>query len=96
MALATVTSNSYGFRVTGGTDATPVTAYKSRVKSVMFVASGAADTCAIADKDGGAIVTLTSLGAAGDITQVWFDDAALDGIRITLSSATGIAIIVLC
>jgi hypothetical protein len=96
MAQATVTSNSYGLRATGGVDPTIVTTYKSRVKNIMFVAAAANDTCAITDKDGKAIVTLTSLGTAGDITQIWFDDAPLDGIGITLSNAGGIFIAVLC
>jgi hypothetical protein len=96
MALATVTSNSYGFRATGGTDATPVTSYKARVKSFFFKAAGAADTCAVADKDGNAIFTFTSLGTAGDIEQIFFDDAPIDGIRITLSDAGGLFIAILC
>jgi len=96
MALATVTNNSYGLRATGGTDATTVTTYKSRVKSFTFVATGAADTCTITDKDGNAIIVLTSLGAAGDITQWWADEAPIDGLRITLSNASGVFIAVLC
>jgi len=96
MALATVTSNSYGFRATGGTDATPVTSYKARVKNFIFVAAAAADTCTITDKDGNAIIIITSPGAAGDINQIWFDDAPIDGLIITLSNASGIFIAVLC
>lgn len=96
MALATVTSNSYGFRATGGTDATPVTAYKARVKSFNFVAAAAADTCTIADKDSNAVVILTSPGAAGGIVQLFFDDAPVDGITITLSNASGVFIAILC
>ena len=96
MALATVTSNSYGFRATGGTDATPITNYKTRVKTFTFVAAAAADTCTITDKDGNAVIILTSLGAAGDILQVWFDEAPVDGIKITLSNAAGVLLVILC
>ena len=96
MAAATVTSNSYGFRATGGTDATSVTTYKSRVKSFLFKAAGAADTCAITDKDGNAIFTFTSQGVAGDIEQIFFDESPVDGIKITLSDAGGLFIAILC
>jgi hypothetical protein len=96
MALATVTSNSYGFRATGGTDATPITTYKARVKSFMFKAAGAADTCAITDKDGKAIFTFTSLGSAGDIEQIFFDDSPVEGFSITLSDAGGLFIAIIC
>ena len=96
MALATVTSNSYGFRATGGTDATPITAYKARVKTFMFVAAAAADTCTITDKDGKAIIVLTSPGAAGDILQVWFDESPIDGVTATLSNAAGVLIVIIC
>jgi len=96
MALATVTTNTYGFRATGGTDATPITAYKARVKNFTFVAAAAADTCTITDKDGKAVIILTSPGAAGDILQVWFDEAPVDGMIITLSNAAGIFIAVIC
>lgn len=96
MALATVTSNSYGFRATGGTDATTITNFKARVKNFIFVSASTADTCTITDKDGNAIIILTSLGAAGDINQIWFDDAPIDGIKVTLSNASGIFIAVVC
>jgi hypothetical protein len=96
MALATVTSNSYGFRATGGTDATPVTTHKARVKSFTFKAAAGADTCAITDKDGNAIFTFTSLGTAGDMEQIFFDEAPVEGISITLSNAGGLFIAVIC
>jgi hypothetical protein len=96
MALATVTSNTYGFRVTGGTDATPVTTYKTRVKTFTFVAAAGNDTCTITDKDGKAVIILTSTGTAGDILQVWFDEAQVDGITATLSNAAGVLLVILC
>ena len=96
MALANVSSTTYGFRATGGTDATLVTSYKAKVRSFTFVAAAAADTCAIADKDSKAIITLTSPGVAGDILQWWPDEAPIDGIIITLSNASGVLIVTLC
>lgn len=95
MAAATVTSNSYGFRASGGTDATTVTTYKTRVKNFIFVAAGAADTCTITDAAGNAIIVITSSGTAGDIVAVDFYEAAVDGVKVTLSDASGV-IIVLC
>jgi hypothetical protein len=96
MAAATVTSNSYGFRVTGGTDATTVTTYKARVGIFHFVAAGAADTCTITDKDGNAVIIISSLGAAGDITSVDFYDAPIDGLIVTLSDAAGVLVAIIC
>ena len=96
MAVATFTINSYGIRATGGTDATTITSYKSRVKTLIFVAGGAADTCTITDADGKAIMILPSGGAAGRVTQVDFYDAPIDGMIITLSDAAGILIVILC
>jgi hypothetical protein len=96
MALATVTSNSYGYRATGGTDATTVTTSTVRVKSFIFKAAAAADTCALTDKSGNAIFTFTSLGTAGDMEQVDFNDAPVDGLIITLSNTGGLLIVTLC
>lgn len=96
MALATVTSNSYGFRVSGGTDATPVTNYECRVKNFTFISAGAADTCTITDKDGKAIMVMTSTGAAGDTLQTFFDEAPVNGVIVTLSNASGVLLVILC
>lgn len=96
MALATVTSNSYGFRATGGTDATPITSMKCRVKEFVFVAAAANDTCAITDALGNAIITITSTGTAGDIVPLDFYEAPVEGIRITLSNASGVFLAVIC
>jgi hypothetical protein len=96
MALATVTSNSYGYRATGGTDATTVTTSEVRVKSLMFQAAAAADTCIVTDKDDNGIFTFTSLGTIGDKEQIFFDDAPINGLKITLSNAGGIFIAILC
>jgi hypothetical protein len=95
MALATVTSNSYGFRVTGGTDATPVTAMRLKVLAFTFTAAGAADTCTITDKDGKAVIAVTSTGAAGDINQIDWYGASVDGLSVTLSDASGVLIVIL-
>ncbi len=96
MALATVTSNAYGYRATGGTDATPVTTNTARVKSFIFVAAAAADTCTITDKNSNGVIVITSTGTAGDICPVDWYESPLDGIRITLSNASGIFIALIC
>ena len=96
MALATVTSNSYGYRATGGTDATTITTNTLRVKSFIFKAAAAADTCAMTDARGNAIFTFTSLGAAGDMEQIDFLEAPVEGLIITLSNSSGLLIVTIC
>jgi len=93
MALATVTSNSFGLRATGGTDATTITTFRTRTCAFIFIAGAAADTCAITDARGNAIMTLTSPGAAGDILEVDLHGVPIEGIGITLSNAAGVLIV---
>lgn len=93
MALATFTSNSFGWRATGGTDPTPITVYRARVLSFIFIAGAAADTCTITDAAGNAVIALTSPGAVGDILELDFHGAILDGVSITLSNAAGVLLI---
>jgi hypothetical protein len=49
----------------------------------------------VTDANGNAVITITSTGTAGDIVSVDFYEAAVDGLKITLSNASGV-IIALC
>ena len=96
MGAPTVTSNSYGFRSTGGTDATVLTSMKTRVKTLNLVASAANDTATVTDADGNAIVILTSQGVAGDITQFFMEEAPVNGLKVALSTTSSVFIAVIC
>jgi len=91
MAAATVTSTSYGYHVTGGTDATTVSTQKVKVKNFLFVPDDDDDTVAITDYAGNAV--LTTVGPnADEVKEIPFS-GILDGIKVTLNDDGNVLLI---
>ena len=87
MAAATVTKKSWGYKVTGGTDATAVTTDKVRLRSIRLVGTAGAETASVADTKTDAFYSNVATTANADY-ETPFYGVPVDGIRVTLSATT--------
>ena len=94
MAAATVTSTTYGYRVTGGVDNTLVSNGKLRVKSLLFFPATGANTVAITDKNANAIMTIKGDATAGIETQIWVD-SFVEGMYADLTGTGDVLLVFL-
>jgi hypothetical protein len=92
MAVATVTSNSYGYRATGGTDATTISANKINIKSLLFFPATGANSCTLTDYAGNAFMTIKGNATAAYETQIWVD-GRVDGLKATLTGTGDVLLV---
>lgn len=93
MAAATITSNRFGFKATGGVDATTVTSDVVAVKNLIVTSGSAAGgSVAITDANGVAIGTFASATASRSVVYD-LRGARFDGLKVTLSATDVIAVV---
>jgi hypothetical protein len=94
MAAATITSQSYGLKATGGTDATQVASGRVRVKSlVVTCGTAAAGSVIVATGTTGTAVAYGTFNSATASRSTAYElNADMDGIVATLSAADVVAI----
>ena len=85
MAAATVTKTSYGWYVTGDTDATTVTTDQAFVRRIIYVPQANDNALALTDNDGTSI--LSTIGPDADRADV-YDVGGEIGTRYLGISAT--------
>jgi hypothetical protein len=91
MAAATITNTTYGYKATGGTDATSITTSIIRVKNFVFIPATNADTAALTDKVGTSVHAMKG-ATAGTSYNDFFGDMGtrFDGLKVTLSGANDV------
>ncbi len=91
MAVATITSTSYGYRCTGGNSETTVSTGKLRVKNIVLIPASNGDSAVFKDVSGNAIHTMKGV-TAGTSYNDFFGDVGtvFNNMTVTLTGATDV------
>jgi hypothetical protein len=93
MAVATITSNSFGFKATGGVDETSVTSARVEVDRLV-VKSGSAAAGSVTLKDAtGSEIGIFNSATASRSTVYDLGGMLVDGPKVTLSATDVIAVL---
>jgi len=89
MAAPTATRTTYGWRVTGGTDATVIVTNQQIVNKISYIPATGSNALTVEDQNGNNIDKI--IGATADTSETrWFEDSPFDGIKLTLAEASDI------